>query len=146
MLQMHPASHSPLGRRIESNWPRRPEWSQGQCVTNATGWRREPQFYEWRPAEALNAPAIAVRCLRLLERLAQIDGAVETATRKGRIGSTMALVDQQRKVRAELVCPATLLGAGDQDRYCCSWRRCGHGSWAIDHAGGARWVCKRAVE
>jgi hypothetical protein len=36
-------------------------------------------------------------------RIAQIDSAVETATRKGRTGSAMALADQQRKTRADLV-------------------------------------------
>jgi hypothetical protein len=36
-------------------------------------------------------------------RLAQIDGAVETATRRGRTASAMALADQQRKARTELV-------------------------------------------
>ena len=36
-------------------------------------------------------------------RIAQIDGAVEKATSKGRTGSAMALADQQRKTRSELV-------------------------------------------
>jgi hypothetical protein len=36
-------------------------------------------------------------------RIAQIDGAVETATRKGRTGLAMALAEQQRKSRSELV-------------------------------------------
>jgi len=36
-------------------------------------------------------------------RLSQIDGAIETATRKGRTGSAMALADQQRKTRTGLV-------------------------------------------
>jgi hypothetical protein len=40
-------------------------------------------------------------------RLAQIDGAVETATRKGRTGSAMALADQERKTRAELAAQRT---------------------------------------
>jgi hypothetical protein len=40
-------------------------------------------------------------------RIAQIDSAVETATRKGRTGSAMQLADQQRKVRAELVAQRT---------------------------------------
>jgi hypothetical protein len=35
-------------------------------------------------------------------RIAQIDGAVETVTRKDRTGSAMTLADQQRKARAEL--------------------------------------------
>jgi hypothetical protein len=35
-------------------------------------------------------------------RIAQIDKAVDTATNKGRTGSAMALVDQQRKTRSEL--------------------------------------------
>jgi hypothetical protein len=40
-------------------------------------------------------------------RLGQIDGAVEKATAKGRTGSAMALADQQRKTRAELVAQRT---------------------------------------
>jgi hypothetical protein len=40
-------------------------------------------------------------------RLAQIDGAVEKATSKGRTGSAMALVDQERRTRAELVAQRT---------------------------------------
>jgi hypothetical protein len=40
-------------------------------------------------------------------RLAQIDGAVEKATSKGRTGSAMALVDQERRTRAELVVQRT---------------------------------------
>jgi hypothetical protein len=40
-------------------------------------------------------------------RLAQIDGAVEKATAKGRTGSAMALADQQRKTRTELVAQRT---------------------------------------
>jgi hypothetical protein len=36
-------------------------------------------------------------------RIAQIDGALEKATSKGRIASAMALADQQRKTRAQLV-------------------------------------------
>jgi hypothetical protein len=40
-------------------------------------------------------------------RLAQIDGAVEKATSKGRTGSAMALADQERKTRAELVAQRT---------------------------------------
>jgi hypothetical protein len=40
-------------------------------------------------------------------RIAQIDKAVETATSKGRTGSAMALADQQRKTRAELVAQRT---------------------------------------
>jgi hypothetical protein len=40
-------------------------------------------------------------------RLAQIDGAVEKATSKGRTGSAMALADQERKTRAELVAERT---------------------------------------
>jgi hypothetical protein len=40
-------------------------------------------------------------------RIAQIDRAVETATSKGRTGSAMALADQQRKTRADLVAQRT---------------------------------------
>jgi hypothetical protein len=40
-------------------------------------------------------------------RIAQIDKAVDTATNKGRTGSAMALVDQQRKTRTELVAQRT---------------------------------------
>jgi hypothetical protein len=40
-------------------------------------------------------------------RLAQIDGAVEKATAKGRTGSATAIADQQRKTRAELVTQRT---------------------------------------
>src|SRR5262249_54192551 len=40
-------------------------------------------------------------------RLAQIDGAVEKATQRGRSASAMALADQQRKIRAELVAQRT---------------------------------------
>jgi hypothetical protein len=40
-------------------------------------------------------------------RIAQIDSAIETATRKGRTGSAMQLADQQRKTRAELVAQRT---------------------------------------
>jgi hypothetical protein len=40
-------------------------------------------------------------------RIAQIDKAVETATSKGRTGSAMALADQQRKTRGELVAQRT---------------------------------------
>ena len=40
-------------------------------------------------------------------RIAQIDRAVETATSKGRTGSAMALADQQRKTRGELVAQRT---------------------------------------
>jgi len=40
-------------------------------------------------------------------RLSQIDGAVEKATAKGRTGSAMALADQQRKSRTELVAQRT---------------------------------------
>jgi len=40
-------------------------------------------------------------------RIAQIDKAVETATSKGRTGSAMALADQRRKTRAELVAQRT---------------------------------------
>jgi hypothetical protein len=40
-------------------------------------------------------------------RIAQIDKAVETATSKGRTGSAMALADQQRKTRGELVVQRT---------------------------------------
>jgi len=40
-------------------------------------------------------------------RIAQIDKAVETATSKGRTASAMALADQQRKTRAELVAQRT---------------------------------------
>jgi hypothetical protein len=36
-------------------------------------------------------------------RIAQIDGAVEKATAKGRTGSAMALADQQRRTRTDLV-------------------------------------------
>jgi hypothetical protein len=40
-------------------------------------------------------------------RIAQIDLAVETATRKGRTGSAMTLADQQRKFRSDLVAQRT---------------------------------------
>jgi hypothetical protein len=40
-------------------------------------------------------------------RIAQIDKAVDTATSKGRTGSAMALADQQRKTRTELVAQRT---------------------------------------
>ena len=40
-------------------------------------------------------------------RLAQIDGAVEKATAKGRTSSAMALADNQRKIRTELVTQRT---------------------------------------
>src|SRR5215470_8445261 len=40
-------------------------------------------------------------------RIAQIDSAVEKATSKGRTASAMALADQQRKTRAELVAQRT---------------------------------------
>ena len=40
-------------------------------------------------------------------RIGQIDGAVEKATAKGRTASAMALADQQRKTRAELVTQRT---------------------------------------
>jgi hypothetical protein len=40
-------------------------------------------------------------------RIAQIDKAVETATSKGRTSSAMALVDNQRKTRADLVAQRT---------------------------------------
>src|SRR5215472_16733326 len=40
-------------------------------------------------------------------RIGQIDGAVEKATSKGRTASAMALADQQRKTRAELVANRT---------------------------------------
>jgi hypothetical protein len=40
-------------------------------------------------------------------RIAQIDRAVETATTKGRTGSAMALADQRRKTRGELVAQRT---------------------------------------
>jgi len=40
-------------------------------------------------------------------RIAQIDRAVETATSKGRTGSAMALAEQQRKTRADLVAQRT---------------------------------------
>ncbi len=40
-------------------------------------------------------------------RIAQIDKAVDTATTKGRTGSAMALADQQRKTRGELVAQRT---------------------------------------
>jgi hypothetical protein len=40
-------------------------------------------------------------------RIAQIDGAVEKATAKGRASSAMALADQQRKARTELVAQRT---------------------------------------
>jgi hypothetical protein len=40
-------------------------------------------------------------------RIAQIDGVVEKATSKGHTGSAMALADQQRKTRAELVAQRT---------------------------------------
>ena len=40
-------------------------------------------------------------------RLSQIDGAVEKATAKGRTASAMALAEQQRKTRAELVAQRT---------------------------------------
>jgi hypothetical protein len=40
-------------------------------------------------------------------RIAQIDKAVETATSKGRTGSAMALGEQQRKTRTELVAQRT---------------------------------------
>jgi hypothetical protein len=40
-------------------------------------------------------------------RIAQIDSAVEKATSKGRTGSAMALADQQRKTRADLVAERT---------------------------------------
>jgi hypothetical protein len=40
-------------------------------------------------------------------RIAQIDKAVETAISKGRTGSAMALADQQRKTRGELVAQRT---------------------------------------
>jgi hypothetical protein len=40
-------------------------------------------------------------------RIAQIDRAVETATSKGRTGSAMALADQQRKTRTDLVAQRT---------------------------------------
>jgi hypothetical protein len=40
-------------------------------------------------------------------RIAQIDGAVEKATAKGRTSAALALADQQRKTRAELVAQRT---------------------------------------
>ena len=40
-------------------------------------------------------------------RIAQIDKAVDMATSKGRTGSAMALADQQRKTRTELVAQRT---------------------------------------
>jgi hypothetical protein len=40
-------------------------------------------------------------------RIAQIDKAVDTATTKGRTGSAMALADQQRKTRGDLVAQRT---------------------------------------
>ena len=40
-------------------------------------------------------------------RIAQIDGAIEKATEKGRTGSAMALAEQQRKGRADLVAQRT---------------------------------------
>jgi hypothetical protein len=40
-------------------------------------------------------------------RLGQIDGAIEKATSKGRTAAAMALADQQRKVRGELVAQRT---------------------------------------
>jgi hypothetical protein len=40
-------------------------------------------------------------------RIAQIDEAVEKATLRGRTGSAMALADQQRKARAELLAQRT---------------------------------------
>jgi hypothetical protein len=40
-------------------------------------------------------------------RIAQIDGAVEKATSKGRTASAMALADQQRKIRTDLVSQRT---------------------------------------
>ncbi len=40
-------------------------------------------------------------------RIAQIDKAVDTATAKGRTGSAMALAEQQRKTRGELVAQRT---------------------------------------
>jgi hypothetical protein len=40
-------------------------------------------------------------------RISQIDGVVEKATAKGRTGFAMALADQQRKIRAELVAQRT---------------------------------------
>src|SRR5258708_7907450 len=43
----------------------------------------------------------------LVRRIAQIDKAVETATSKGRTSSAMALVDNQRKTRADLVAQRT---------------------------------------
>jgi hypothetical protein len=43
-------------------------------------------------------------------RLAQIDGAVEKATSKGRTGSAMALADQQRKTRGELAAERIIEG------------------------------------
>jgi hypothetical protein len=43
----------------------------------------------------------------LEHRLAQIDGAVEKATSKGRTDSAMALANQERKTRAELVAQRT---------------------------------------
>ncbi len=45
-------------------------------------------------------------------RLAQIDGAVEKATAKGRTSSAMALADQQRKTRTELVAQRTTAAGG----------------------------------
>jgi hypothetical protein len=41
-------------------------------------------------------------------RIAQIDGAVEKATAKGRTAAAMALADQQRKTRTELVAQRTI--------------------------------------
>ena len=43
-------------------------------------------------------------------RIAQIDAAVDKATSKGRTGSAMALVDQQRKARADLTAERILEG------------------------------------
>jgi len=40
-------------------------------------------------------------------RLGQIDGAIEKATSKGRTAAAMALADQQRKVRGQLVAQRT---------------------------------------
>jgi hypothetical protein len=40
-------------------------------------------------------------------RIAQIDAAVDKATTKGRAGAAMALADQQRKIRTELVAQRT---------------------------------------
>jgi len=45
-------------------------------------------------------------------RLSQIDGAVEKATAKGRTASAMALAEQQRKTRAELVAQRTAEAKG----------------------------------